>query len=60
MLRSVGACGHGLRKLKVKSREPDGRSQNCYFLGGAMVSLAALATRNLTTVLALILMASPV
>jgi hypothetical protein len=24
-----------LRKLKVKSREPDGRSQNCYFLGGA-------------------------
>ena len=32
----------------------------CYFLGGAMVSLAALATRNLTTVLALILMVSPV
>src|SRR6202046_5617676 len=31
-----------------------------YFLGGAMVSLAALATRNLTTVLALILMVSPV
>ena len=33
---------------------------SCYFLGGAMVSLAALATRNLTTVLALILMVSPV
>src|SRR5271155_4282619 len=32
----------------------------CYFLGGAMVSLAALDTRNLTTVLALILMVSPV
>ena len=31
-----------------------------YFLGGAMVSLATLATRNLTTVLALILMVSPV
>ena len=31
-----------------------------YFLGGAMTSLAALATRNLTTVLALILMAAPV
>jgi hypothetical protein len=40
----------------------DGRHQSayCYFLGGAMVSLAALATRNLTTVLALILMVSPV
>src|SRR6185437_12711856 len=31
-----------------------------YFLGGAMVSLATLATRNFTTVLALILMGSPV
>src|SRR5580698_5538199 len=31
-----------------------------YFFGGAMVSLAALATRNLTTVFALILMGSPV
>src|ERR1700761_2233897 len=39
-----------------------GRSQEkpCYFRGGAMLSLAALATRNLTTVFALILMASPV
>ncbi len=34
--------------------------QRIYFLGGAMTSLAALATRNLTTVLALILMVSPV
>src|ERR1700684_2523965 len=31
-----------------------------YFLGGAMVSLATLATRNLTTVFALILIGSPV
>src|ERR1700733_7064031 len=31
-----------------------------YFFGGAMVSLATLATRNLTTVFALILMGSPV
>src|SRR6185437_13364199 len=31
-----------------------------YFLGGAIESLAALATRNFTTVLALILICSPV
>ena len=31
-----------------------------YFLGGAIVSFATFATRNLTTVFALILMASPV
>ena len=31
-----------------------------YFFGGAMMSLAALATRNFTTVFALILMVSPV
>src|SRR5579863_1666183 len=37
-----------------------GPVQTNYFLGGAMTSLAALATRNLTTVLALILMAWPV
>src|ERR1019366_6032918 len=36
------------------------RSPENYFFGGAMVSFAALATRNFTTVLALILMASPV
>ncbi len=35
------------------------RAEN-YFLVGAITSLAALATRNLTTVLALILMAAPV
>src|SRR6201996_7915845 len=39
-----------------------GRSQEkpCYFRGGAMLSFAALATRNFTTVFALILIASPV
>ena len=31
-----------------------------YFFAGAITSLAALATRNLTTVFALILMAAPV
>jgi hypothetical protein len=36
-----------LRKLKVKSREPDGRSQNCYFLGGAKEHQSW--TRKLTT-----------
>src|SRR5580658_8747738 len=36
------------------------RSPACYFFGGAMTSLAALATRNFTTVLALILIAAPV
>ena len=36
------------------------QSGKYYFFGGAMTSFAALATRNLTTVLALILMASPV
>src|ERR1700733_5046867 len=39
---------------------PLGFSPEYYFLGGAITSFAALATRNLTTVLALILMASPV
>src|SRR5215469_6210089 len=40
------------------STSPNDR--NAYFFGGAMVSLADLATRNFTTVLALILMAWPV
>src|ERR1039458_4344075 len=36
------------------------RSPECYFFTGAITSFAALATRNLTTVLALILIAAPV
>ena len=36
------------------------RSPECYFFTGAITSLAALATRNLTTVFALILIAAPV
>src|SRR5271165_3145209 len=48
-----------------RGEEPQGssplvRSPECYFFTGAITSLAALATRNFTTVLALILMASPV
>jgi len=38
----------------------ESEGQDDYFLGGAMASLAAFATRNFTTVLAGILMASPV
>src|ERR1035441_5814375 len=38
----------------------EGGLRRGYFFGGAMVSLAALATRNFTTVLALILIGSPV
>src|ERR1035437_7442133 len=41
-------------------RSPECFSEKNYFLVGAMTSLAALATRNFTTVLALILMAAPV
>ena len=45
-------CGQGLQRSS--------RPANFYFFGGAMLSFAALATRNLTTVLALILIVSPV
>src|ERR1035441_9572030 len=58
--RSLGemqAVGRGWLKACNFGR---GRAWSAYFLGGAMVSLAALATRNLTTVLALILIGSPV
>src|ERR1700679_2139581 len=47
-------------QLRPASSGSDRRHHSSYFFGGAMVSLAALATRNLTTVLALILMVSPV
>src|SRR5215469_18302733 len=56
MLHAV-ANGEGLptpRCLPAIGGEGD------YFFGGAIVSLATLATRNFTTVLALILMVSPV
>ena len=48
----LSLCGLGLRCRS--------RPANFYFFGGAMLSFAALATRNLTTVLALILIVSPV
>lgn len=52
---------------KSAARETSGRRNSLpetgicdYFLGGAITSFAALATRNFTTVFALILIASPV
>src|SRR3984957_20554096 len=48
------------RQVACPLRSASAFRKSCYFLGGAMVSLAALATRNLTTVLALILMVSRV
>src|SRR5579871_61174 len=44
-------------KKPVRPGSPARTMQSTYFLGGAIMSLAALATRNFTTVLALILMA---
>ena len=49
-----------LLPFAVRSPGYDSGPKRNYFFTGAITSLAALATRNLTTVLALILMAAPV
>jgi hypothetical protein len=49
-----------LLPFAVPSPGYDSGPKRNYFFTGAITSLAALATRNLTTVLALILMAAPV
>src|SRR6516225_2574743 len=49
--------------VQAKGRQPAGPGKirtRSYFFGGAIVSFTALATRNFTTVLAGILIASPV
>src|SRR4051794_9952907 len=51
---------HGSRRAETHVSALHVYCKSHYFLGGAIVSFATFATRNLTTVLALILMASPV
>jgi hypothetical protein len=53
-------CQPGELSLCFRGLQCRSRPVNFYFFGGAMLSFAALATRNLTTVLALILIVSPV
>src|SRR6266850_2502177 len=57
-----GAAGAPARHSSMERTSPFGpQAENYFFFApGAMASLAALATRNFTTVLAAILIASPV
>jgi hypothetical protein len=57
---ALAASGPGYRCQAMQRIAQNLLLRSSYFFTGAIASLAALATRNLTTVLALILIASPV